>query len=352
VKPLRKNIKRYFSFTELAIVLTAIIVSICVGVAVFLNFKREVVINEDGKQIELKTMKTTVKEVLEQNGISVTTDDYISVPLNTKLQRFNKTVINIKKAVPINILIEGKIKKLYTYRDTVKDALAYSPIDYSGKDRLDGASLSDKVVSNMSFRVIKVKEEIEKEKLNVPFKVITRENNHLDKGKTLTVRSGKDGEREKQYKVVYEDGKQDKKDLISDKIVAAPISKIIDLGTVMNFRTSRGDVVRYSKVIDMSATSYTASYADTGKHPGDPGFGITATGMRAREGIVAVDPNVIALGTRLYIEGVGSTPNYGFALAGDTGGAIKGNKIDLFYKSQSKSNWWGRRNVRVYILVN
>ena len=350
--PLTKNIKRYFSFNELAIVLIAIIVSISVGVAVFLNFKREVVITEGGKLIELKTMKTTVREVLDQNGISVSPDDYISMPLDAKLQRMSKTEIYIKRAVPINVLVEGEIKKLYTYRDTVKDALAFSSIKFSGKDRLDGVSPSEKIVSNMSIRVIMVREEIVKQKLTLPFNVISRTNNRLDKGKKLTIRKGKAGEREKQFKVLYEDGKQIKKDLIADEIISAPINKIVDLGTIMNFKTSRGQVVRYSKAINMSATSYTASYADTGKHPGDYWFGITATGIKAREGVIAVDPRVIPLGTRLYVEGVGDTPTYGFALAGDTGGAIKGNVVDLYFNSQSKSNWWGRRNVRVYILVN
>ena len=67
-------------------------------------------------------------------------------------------------------------------------------------------------------------------------------------------------------------------------------------------------------------------------------------GTRLRYGVVAVDPRVIPLGTKLYIEG------YGYAVAEDTGGAIKGNRIDLCYTDRAKAEAFGRRNVKVYIL--
>jgi 3D (Asp-Asp-Asp) domain-containing protein len=94
----------------------------------------------------------------------------------------------------------------------------------------------------------------------------------------------------------------------------------------------------------MSATAYDSSFESCGKHEGDPYYGITASGMKVKPGIVAVDPRVIPLGTWLYVEG------YGEALAADTGGAIKGNKIDLFYESPKTVKNFGRRKVKVYVL--
>ncbi len=76
------------------------------------------------------------------------------------------------------------------------------------------------------------------------------------------------------------------------------------------------------------------------------GNGITAIGLRVRKGIVAVDPSVIPLGTRLYI------PGYGEALAADTGGAIKGNRIDLAFESLNECYRFGRRRIRVYLVDN
>ena len=350
--PLAKNIKRYFSLKELIIVVAAVVISVTVGVGVFQNLKKEVFINDNGKTVLLKTMKNTVSEVLDQSGIKISSDDFINLPLDTKLQKIRRNEINIKRAVPIYIAVDGKEQTIMTYRDTVKEALTNSLIKLSDKDKLDGASFDDKISKEMKFKVIRVKEEILSEKTDIPFKVLSRENNHLDKGKEVVVEDGKEGIREKKFRVVYEDGKQVLKELMNDSIVAAPISRIIEFGTILNFKTSRGDVVRYQKELDMRATSYTASYEDTGKGPGDPGFGITYTGVKVRKGIIAVDPRVIPLGTRVYIEGIGSTPDYGFAVAADIGGAIKGNKIDLYFDDKKTVYRWGVRKVKVYILVD
>ena len=94
----------------------------------------------------------------------------------------------------------------------------------------------------------------------------------------------------------------------------------------------------------MVATAYTAGPESTGKSPGMPGYGITATGMRVKPGVIAVDPRVIPLGTYVYVRG------YGYSIAADTGGAIKGNRIDVYMKTLREAYQWGRRTVNVYIL--
>ena len=100
-------------------------------------------------------------------------------------------------------------------------------------------------------------------------------------------------------------------------------------------RVSRG-IPRYRAAYTLHASAYLPS--DGG------GSGITATGIPARHGVVAVDPNVIPLGSRLYI------PGYGEAIAADTGGAIVGNQIDLCMESYDEAIQFGRRSVEVYVL--
>ena len=88
----------------------------------------------------------------------------------------------------------------------------------------------------------------------------------------------------------------------------------------------------------MIATAYTADSASA--YPS----GYTATGILAREGVVAVDPHVIPLGTRLFV------PGYGIAVAADTGGAIVGKRIDLCMDRYGDAVQFGRRTVQVYVL--
>ena len=94
--------------------------------------------------------------------------------------------------------------------------------------------------------------------------------------------------------------------------------------------------INYSSVMSMEATAYLPTDGN--------GAGITATGVRATYGVVAVDPRIIPLGSKVYI------PGYGVALAADTGGAIKGYKIDLCMDTYSECMQFGRRNVTVYVL--
>lgn len=114
-------------------------------------------------------------------------------------------------------------------------------------------------------------------------------------------------------------------------------------------KTSRSGF-RFSRALDMVATAYDLSYESCGKYPDHPEYGITASGARVQPGTVAVDPDVIPLGTRLYVASTDGSPDYGFATALDTGSAIKGYRIDLFMESKEDALAYGIRQVKVYIL--
>jgi 3D (Asp-Asp-Asp) domain-containing protein len=96
---------------------------------------------------------------------------------------------------------------------------------------------------------------------------------------------------------------------------------------------------RPGKVMTMESTGYTADCEGCS--------GVTATGINLKENpdakVVSVDPSVIPLGSKVYVEG------YGMAIAGDTGGAIKGNKLDIFFPNREKAVQWGRRDVTVKV---
>ena len=96
------------------------------------------------------------------------------------------------------------------------------------------------------------------------------------------------------------------------------------------------------------ATGYTAGVESTGKSPEHPQYGITYSGIKVKRDLystIAADLNVFPLGTILYI------PDYGYGVVADIGGAIKGNKIDLYFDTvEDVYNQWGKREVEVYII--
>lgn len=348
--PLARNIKRYFSLKKFTIGLLAVVISVLAGVGLYFNLKKEVIIYDDGKKIVIKTIKSTVGDALEQVGVKLSPDDYTNVKPETKLQKKSINEIHIKRAVPINVVVDGRQQTIMTTAETVKDALAKKSISVNVMDKVEGAKLNDKIKKDMKFNIVRVKEEIVSEEIPIPYKTINKDNPKLKHGIKRSVSEGSEGKREKIYKVVTEDGKEVERTLLKENVALNPVDKIVEHGTLLGYKTSRGDFLRYEKVLDMRATAYTASYADTGKHPGHPEFGITYTGVRARKGIIAVDPRVIPLGTKVYVEVAGNTPDYGYAVAADIGSAIKGDLIDLYFDSQSFVNKWGCKRVKVYIL--
>jgi uncharacterized protein YabE (DUF348 family) len=346
-----EKFKRFLSRKkQLLIVIAAAALSVAAGCGVFALLAKDVAIDDDGKIINLITMKDTYIEAFEQNGIAVRTCDYTSVPLESKLDRARLNEISIKRAVPVYITADGKQTMVMTYKDTVKEMLEDSPVKPVENDKLVGADMADSISEGMELKIVRVSESIVSEKESIPFEVRKKPNTKLDKGLERVVQPGEEGILEKLYRVVREDGIEVARHLLSESVLKDPVTMIMEYGTLMNYRTARGEVIRYNKVLDVKATAYTASLKDTGKAPGHPLFGITATGIKAKKGVIAVDPKVIPLYTRVYVEILGNTPDYGYAIAADVGGAIKGNKIDLYYDSQEYVDRFGVKKARVYIL--
>ena len=110
----------------------------------------------------------------------------------------------------------------------------------------------------------------------------------------------------------------------------------------------------YASTIEVTATAYCLCKSCCGKNPTDPYYGYTASGLKIIPGtgmkVIAVDPSIIPLNTKVYVEGLNGAWDYGYAIAADTGGAIKNLKIDLYMDSHAEALKWGRRPVKVYLL--
>jgi 3D (Asp-Asp-Asp) domain-containing protein len=149
---------------------------------------------------------------------------------------------------------------------------------------------------------------------------------------------GKPGLVRRTYRIVTRDGVDAEKTLVRQEAIRAPVPAVVTARSGITLGT-RG-VYTGRRVFVMVATAYDPGPGSCGKYAD----GITCNGKRAGYGIAAVDPTIIPLGSKLYIEG------YGYAIAADVGGAIKGYRIDLGYNSRGGAFQWGRRTVRVFVL--
>ena len=179
--------------------------------------------------------------------------------------------------------------------------------------------------------------EVRKEVEVIPYEVKYVFDRDMGAGRIKKVQFGVDGEVRREFLVEVKDGKVIQKTLISQE-TTEPVAAVFNMGKPSSRAVSRGTYTR-SKVVMMESTAYTP---DAGLKR--PTFR-TRTGTRAEYGVIAVDPRVIPLGTRMYVEG------YGFGIAEDTGGAIKGNIIDVCFEDRAAAMKWGRRQVRVHIFT-
>lgn len=153
----------------------------------------------------------------------------------------------------------------------------------------------------------------------------------IPRGSTRVQQAGSEGVRTVTYNVTYVNGVETAREKSGEYVSRQPTDRVIARGTG-GTAVIGGVPSSYSYVLICDSTVYT-------------GGGITASGLPATEQVIAVDPTVIPLGTKVYIEGIG------YRIAADTGGLIKGNFIDIYYET-SNPNFagYGRRNVKVYIL--
>lgn len=335
------NLKQFKSLFSVKLIAVAALCLILATSYIYSAMKKEITIEDINEAKAISTFKNTVGDVLQENSIQLRPEDRINLDMAVKLQ--DGLSIKITRAREIGINSDGKEVTLLTVAPDVRSALQEAEIQLGEKDRVE-PGLDTKITGDTKIAVIRVEEKIETQQLKVDFTNQVNKSDKLDKGIVSVVKKGSPGLKEVAIKVIFENGKETKREVASEKIIKEPVNGIIEEGTKTTFVSSRGQVTRFVRALKMTATAYDATFESCGKHPGDPNYGITYSGLRVRPGIVAVDPRVIPLGTYLYVEG------YGEALAADKGGAIKGNRIDLYYESPKDVARFGRKTVKVYVL--
>ena len=372
---LTEKVVRYFATPRrIAVAVIIAVLSVQLLSGTFYAMSKQVsIVDDNGTTVAISFAKS-VAEVLTKEGIILGEADEIYPPLDDVLK--DNQIITINRAKNITLIDGAVATTKITAKRTVGEALASFGLAFGGGVDLN-VDRNDEVTENMVIQLTYSSEEIVTLSTSLPFETVERTNSSLNEGQTKTVQQGEKGILEEKYLVAYENGVEKSKTLVSSVQTVNPVDEIIERGlprvatatkTVTAAKSaeastgvvaynrgggsivSRGNEIRYKEAITVSASAYDLSYESCGKHAGDPGYGVTASGMKAGYGVVSVDPSVIPLGTRLYIEAPDGSWVYGNAVAGDTGGAIKGNKVDLFMNTRDECFAFGRRQAVVYIL--
>lgn len=325
-------------------IILAIAATLSLGIYMYQG--TEVSLNVDGEVMNLVSYSKTVKEFIETEDIDFQEGAFINVPLDSQIE--NNTDIIIKNPKNYTIVDQGEVLEITSVFDTVEEILGGENININERD-FTYPEMSDEISPNTSIRIYRVTEEVDIKESELAFEEQVVRTNDLDIGQSRVVQEGKSGLKQTHIKKEYLNDVLISETIDKEEIISEPIPHIIEKGSRDFIVTSRGNT-RYKNTMEMTATAYDLSFESTGKRPGDRYYGITASGTRARPGVVAVDPRVIPLGTKLYIQSLDGTKDYGFAIAEDKGGAIKGNKIDLFFETAAQVRQFGRRKVKIYIL--
>ncbi|WHZ03231.1 ubiquitin-like domain-containing protein [Neobacillus sp. YX16] len=297
---------------------------------------KQVKIVQDNEKKTIWTTAGTVAELLKEQQIVLNEHDEISPKPQETIK--SKMDIRIQSALHLTLVDGGKEQQVWSTSATVADFLTQQGIKLNEFDRVE-PSLSETVKKDGVVNVIRVEKVTDVVEEPVHFAVITKKDESLENGKQVTVKDGRQGLISREYEVILENGKEVSRKLISEQSLIEKLDKVVAVGTKeLDIQVSRG--AETGTEFYVNTTAYTA-YCNGCS-------GVTATGFDLRANpnakIIAVDPRVIPLGTKVYVEG------YGYAVASDTGGAIKGHKIDVFFPSKAEAFRWGVRKVKIKIL--
>ncbi len=348
-----------------AIVLIAITLMILLLISI--QARKQVYVVVDGQVKAIETQHAMLRDMLDEQAIVLRPEDKVSMALNSSIKDGDKVLI--QRAVEINVTVDGQFKSRFTTQGSVKAAIQELGVSLTEHDKVFPA-LTSKVTDKLEIKVVRINKQIVDRIEKVPFRVIKTSDPTLLKGNVKVAKDGQPGTIVHHIEKVYQDGKfvsmkrvgtkvqsnrQDKVVAVGTK-VEAPKKVILASSEVIKKDTSKKSSVKrvsqnnnsvskagvdfkYKKVLkNVSMTAYSSQ---------EPGIGTrTASGTRVTEGrTIAVDRNVIPIGWWVYIEGIG------FRRAEDTGGAIKGNKIDVYYDSLQHARNFGRKSGKtVYVI--
>lgn len=306
--------------------------------AVSIEVRRAVTytIVEGGRKVTSTTSRPTVAQALREAGVTVGPGDRVIPDLQARLEPDG--LVEVQHAIPLTVTLPDDHIVIYTFEGTVGEALAAANVRVPDGALIDPTG-DTRVTSEMSVRVVTLSAGADIAREFIESRTVYRTDPSLAPGQTRT-ETGHDGARVRRYAVSYVNGEEAGRELIEEYFDPEPVDTVIyyppRVGSEAESPPSGA-----ARTLRVYATWYNP--ASAGRPATDPAYGRTATGVQVTYGIVAVDPAIIPLGTRMFI------PGYGEAVAADTGGAVKGYIIDLGFPDGVDVQWQSRW-LEIYIL--
>jgi len=336
-----------------------LLIASCITLTILMQYKH-ITVEIDEEKYSIGTFSKTYEEVLKNHNILVTTYDKTSIDLESDIK--DKSNLVIERAVPASISFDGKNIKVHSTEKTVGQLLDNQKITLRENDFVTPLE-NEEITPNLEIEVTRIDKKIETHNEEIAFETKEKDDDSILVGEEQVTQEGVNGQKEIKTEITLKNGVEVSRKIVSREVILKPIDKIIAIGTkevevpkpqetvTVSNNVETPVEVSQSDPVAASPSGYVIMCTATAYSPYDGGVynDLTASGAVATRNpdgysTIAVDPSVIPLGTKVYVKG------YGYAIAQDTGGAIKGNKIDVFFNTTQECYNWGVRTVEVTIL--
>lgn len=303
------------------------------------------IIDGDDRHVVM-TLSDDTQSALQAADVKIAADDEIR-QADTML-----AALEINRAVTVHVTVDGATRTIRMTGGTVGDVLEKVGVEV-GVDDVTNVNAAESVSDGLTICVERVDYQERTETAPIAYQTKTEYTNTLAKGRVVWKQKGQNGETRRVYRDRYIDGELVDSELVSEEVTEA-VDAVKLVGTVVGAAMSpvpfdleldaAGQPVQYRSVYTGKATAYTNDRGLCGT--------VCASGMKAQVGVVAVDPSIIPYGSKLYIVSPDGSYVYGYAIAGDTGGAAQSGRIvtDLFMNTYEECAQFGRRTMNVYVL--
>ena len=342
-----------------------------IGVVVLLSqtaFAKNTYLINDGNRVLIhSTYATDPEQILNEAGLPLGKDDIYTTHNGPVMPE-----ITVQRKQLVTVIYGDRALEISTYGETVETLLKRLGLILTPSEVVS-LPLSTPTYNGMVVTISRAIETEETYTTTLPYSVTYCYDASLEEGEQVILTPGVDGQLLCTAKVYCLDGKEINRVVTSEIVTRQPVNAVIALGTHVEqptpapmpndpeasapgnsiptpdgmpvigngvITTPEGDLLKYTKKLDVVATAYSCN--------GEPGY--TYSGTPARVGAIAVDPSFIPLGTRMYIVSNDGEYIYGIATAEDIGGSVKGNIIDLYFNTFDECWAFGMRECTVYLL--